>query len=100
MACSACTLAVLTHAAHLYAQLGCGALVASIHVSAHPVAPSEGIVSAVCAPARWRSVVMIGHAAPRTTSPLLNSVSSVAMSGQYFLTSGFWVFSRLTTASN
>src|ERR1700730_4572632 len=50
-ACSACTLAVLTHATQAYAQFGCGAFVASIHVSAHPVAPSVGMVSATGAPA-------------------------------------------------
>src|SRR5882672_2004761 len=45
-ACWAWTSGVLTHFVHRYAQLGCGALVASIHVSPHPVAPSVGIVSA------------------------------------------------------
>ena len=43
---------------------------------------------------------MIGQAAPRTTSPLLNSDSSSDTAAQYFLTYGFWVLSRLTTASN
>src|ERR1700704_1693941 len=41
-ACCACTLGVLTYWVHRYAQLGCGALVASIQVSPHPVAPSAG----------------------------------------------------------
>src|SRR5207245_5971807 len=50
-ACSAWTLAVLTYWVHRYAQLGCGALVASIQVSPQPVAPSLGIVSATGAPA-------------------------------------------------
>src|ERR1700682_1621504 len=50
-ACKACTFGVLTHLVHRYAQLGCGALVASIQVSAQPVAPSLGMVSATGAPA-------------------------------------------------
>src|SRR6266550_7858482 len=100
MACSACTVAVLTHFAHMYAQLGCGAFVASIQVSAHPVAPSVGIVSFTGAPAVLRSVVMIGQAAPTTTSPLLKAVSSSPTEPQKVLISGLCCFSRATVASN
>ena len=32
---------------HMYAQFGCGALAASIQVSAQPVAPSVGIVEPI-----------------------------------------------------
>ena len=53
----ACTLGVVTHCIHLYAQLGCGAFVASIHVSAQPVAPCTGIASATLAPAERRVLV-------------------------------------------
>src|SRR5438445_651149 len=47
-----------------------------------------------------RYPLIVGQAAPRTTSPLLNSDSSSDTAAQYFLTYGFWVLSRLTTASN
>src|SRR5450631_3258165 len=50
-ACIAWTFGVLTHLVQRYAQLGCVALVASIQVSAHPVAPSLGMVSSTGAPA-------------------------------------------------
>src|ERR1039458_3712096 len=40
-ACSACTFGVETHFIHMYAQFGCFACDDSIHVSAHPVAPSH-----------------------------------------------------------
>src|SRR5439155_1735080 len=69
-------------------------------VSAHPVAPSEGIVSFTGAPAALRSVVMIGHAAPTTTSPLLKAVSSSPTAAQNVLTSGRCFFSRAIAASN
>src|SRR5712692_6062448 len=101
MACSACTVGVLTHFVHMYAQLGCGAFVASIQVSAHPVAPSvAGMVSLTGAPAVLRSVVMIGQAAPTTTSPLLNAVSSSPTAAQYVFTRGLCCFKRATVASN
>src|SRR5438270_2549624 len=47
-ACWACCCGALIHFSHMYAQFGCFALVASIHVSPHPVAPSCGMVSATC----------------------------------------------------
>ena len=42
---------------HRYAQFGCGAFVANIHVSAQPVAPSCGITEATdtLAPFNWLS---------------------------------------------
>ena len=39
-ACCAWTFGVVTYFIHMYAQFGCGAFLASIHVSAQPVAPS------------------------------------------------------------
>ena len=45
MASSAWIFGVDMYAIHLYAQFGSGALAASIHVSAQPVAPSFGMVS-------------------------------------------------------
>jgi hypothetical protein len=75
-------------------------LVASIQVSAHPVAPSEGIASATFTPSALSVLVWYGHAAPTTASPFLNMVISCDASAQYFLISGRCCFRRLTTASN
>src|SRR5271166_6711823 len=51
IACSACTFGLDTQFTHLYAQFGCLACAANIHVSAQPVAPSAGITSPTGAPA-------------------------------------------------
>ena len=75
-------------------------MVASIHVSPQPVAPSEGIVSATGAPAALSWMVWYGHAAPTVTSPFWNSEISSDASAQYFLISGLWSLSSLTAASN
>src|SRR5262245_27347596 len=83
-----------------YAQFGCGALVASSHESAQPVAPSEGIVSSAAKPAFFRLPVWTGHDAPTTVSPFLNSDSSSEGRFQYFLTSTFWSFNSATAAAN
>src|SRR5439155_9421473 len=99
-ACSACTFAVLTYCVHRYAQLGWGALVASIHVSPHPVAPSSGMVSSTFAPAALSWIVWYGQAAPTTTSPFWNSEISSEARAQYFLISGRWSVSSFTAASN
>src|SRR2546430_3083645 len=99
-ACSAWTLAVLTYCVHRYAQLGWGALVASIQVSPHPVAPSVGIVSSTFAPAAFSCIVWYGQAAPTTTSPFWNREISSEASAQYFLISGRWSVSSFTAASN
>src|SRR6266446_10128668 len=42
-ACWACTAGVDAYFIHRRAQFGCGAFLASIHVSAQPVAPSLGM---------------------------------------------------------
>src|SRR5450759_1864479 len=99
-ACSACTCGVLTYAVHRYAQLGCGALVASIHVSPQPVAPSLGMVSATGAPAALSWMVWYGQAAPKVPSPFWNSEISSEASAQYLLINGRCVLSSATVASN
>jgi hypothetical protein len=75
-------------------------LVASIQVSAQPVAPWAGMVSATFAPAATRVLVWYGHAAPTTVVPLWNSEISCEARSQYFLISGFCCLSRLTVALN
>src|ERR687883_88270 len=82
-ACFASTCGVVTYFIHLYAQFGCGAFRASIHVSAHPVAPSVGIVSLTGAFAAWSWSVWYGQPAPTTTSPFLKSAISSAAELQY-----------------
>ena len=92
---------MLTYAVQRYAQLGCGALVASIHVSPHPVAPSVGMVSATATlPSSLSWMVWYGHAAPTTTSPFSKSVISSPAVPQYFLIRGRCCFSKATDASN
>src|SRR3954467_5016042 len=85
---------------HRYAQLGCFALDESIQVSAHPVAPSCGIVSLTGTFAAASVFVWYGHDAPITASPDLNRSISSGGRAQYFFTSGFCCFSRLTAALN
>ena len=46
-ACFASTFGCVTYFIHKYAQFGCGARFASIHVSAQPVVLSFGIVSLI-----------------------------------------------------
>src|SRR6476661_11126189 len=81
---------------HMYAQLGCLALADSIHVSAQPVAPSDGIASLTGTFAAARVLVWYGHDAPMTASPDLNRSISSDARPQYFFTSGFCCLSRLT----
>src|SRR5580658_1541549 len=100
MASSAWILGVDMYAIHLYAQFGSGALAASIHVSAQPVAPSFGMVSFTGACAAFRVDVWYGHAAPTTTSPFWKSEISWLARSQYFLISGCSAFNRLTAAVN
>src|SRR5207253_6703590 len=100
IACCACTCGVLIHLYQRYAQLGCGAFVPSIQVSAQPVAPSDGMVSATGTLATCRVFVWYGQAAPITTSWFVNSEISCEARSQYFLISGRCVLSRLTAASN
>src|SRR5579864_1626225 len=100
-ACSACTCGVLTHFSHMYAQFGCFALVASIQVSPHPVAPSWGIVSATWTfPSEISWLVWYGHALPTMASPFSKRLISSLAPAQYFLISGRCCMSRLTTALN
>src|SRR5579875_1998786 len=100
MACCACTFGVVTHCIHLYAQFGCGAFVASIQVSAQPVAPSDGIVSATGALSATNVFVWYGQAAPSTVAPLWNRLISCEARPQYFLISERCCFSRFTAALN
>src|SRR6267143_5014278 len=99
-ACSAWMSGRLTHWVHRYAQLGWGALVASIHVSPHPVAPSLGMVSATGAPAAFSWIVWYGQAAPMKASPFWNMEISSEADGQYFLISCRCCISNATVASN
>src|SRR6266576_5268089 len=97
-ACWAWTFGVETHWMNLYAQLGCLAFEEIIHVSAHPVAPSAGIVSLTGTFASCSVIVWYGQAAPMAASPFLNRSISSDASAQYFLISGFCCLSRLTAA--
>src|SRR5689334_2172160 len=83
IACCACTFGVETHFIHRYAQLGCLACADSIHVSAHPVAPSDGISSRTGTFAPCSVIVWYGHDAPMTASPFLNRSISSEASDQY-----------------
>src|SRR5215467_12091742 len=84
----------------MYAQFGCGALAASIQVSAQPVAPSLGIVEPIgnFADDSWPTIT--GQAAPTVASPFLNSETSCGIEAQYAFSSGRWSASSLTAAWN
>ena len=69
-------------------------------MSAQPVAPWLGIVSATFAPAASSVLVCNGHAAPTTVVPFWNSEISSEARSQYFLISGCCCLSRFTAASN
>src|SRR5216684_8099201 len=100
IASCACTFGVETHFIHRYAQFGCFACADSIHVSAHPVAPSFGIRSLTGTFAAMSVFIWYGHDAPITASPFLNRSISSDASAQYFLINGFCCFSRLIAAVN
>src|SRR3954462_1471247 len=100
MACWACGFGSEMYFIHRYEQFGCFACDDSIHVSAQPVAPSDGIVSFTGTFAAASVFVWYGHEAPITASPDLNRSISSDASDQYFLMSGFCCLSRLTAASN
>src|SRR5215472_10579801 len=85
---------------HMYAQFGCGALAASIQVSAHPVAPSLGIVDPIGKCAAASALTWYGQPAPTTTSPFLNAEISCDARGQYDFSNGRWLASSLTAAWN
>src|SRR5579864_1894209 len=89
-ACFASTCGCVTYFIHMYAQFGCGALAASIHVSAQPVAPSLGIVAPIGNFAARSWLTWYGQPAPTTTSPFLNAEISWLASGQYDFSSGRW----------
>src|SRR5262249_25411418 len=72
----------------------------SIEVSSEPVAPSFGIRSFTGAFAAASVFVWYGQEAPSHASPLLKRSISSEASAQYFLSSGFCCFSRLTVAEN
>ena len=76
------------------------ALVASIQVSAQPVAPSAGISSLAGNFAASRVLAAIGQAAATTASPLRNRSTTSDESAQYFLISGFCALSSATAASS
>ncbi len=79
IACCACTCGVDTYFIHMYAQFGCGARLAIIHVSAQPVTPCLGMISVTGSLAAWSCRVWYGHEAPTLTSPCLNAwISSAA----------------------
>jgi hypothetical protein len=84
----------------MYAQFGCGALAASIQVSAHPVAPSFGITDPI---GKWCPMscrTWYGQLAPTVTSPLANADICAGALLQYCFTSGCWPLSRFTAAWN
>src|SRR5215469_10092537 len=84
----------------MYAQFGCGALAASIQVSAHPVAPSLGITAPIGNFVALRALTWYGQLAPSVTSPLANAEIWSEARPQYCLTSGCCCTSRCTAAWN
>src|SRR5215475_3121399 len=85
---------------HMYAQLGCGALAASIQVSAQPVAPSDGIVSPIGNLSARSVLTWYGQPAPTVALPFLKSKISCEARAQYFSISGRCLASRATAAWN
>src|SRR5712691_3398024 len=85
---------------HRYAQFGCGALAASIQVSAQPVAPSLGTVDPMENLSAFSALSWYGQPAPTVTLPFLKSKISSEASAQYFLTSGRCWASSATAAWN
>ena len=70
---SPCTFAFSDHSIHLYAQFGCLASVASIVVSAQPVAPSSGTVLAIGCLLATSVLTWNGHEPEATTPSFVNS---------------------------
>jgi hypothetical protein len=81
-------------------QFGCGACADIIHVSAHPVAPSDGMTAATGFFSLLRKLTWYGHAVPMTMLPLENPSVSSVVADQYLLISGRCCFMRSTTASS
>src|SRR6185437_5885111 len=84
----------------MYAQFGCGALAASIQLSAQPVAPSDGTTDPIGNLASVSWLTWYGQPAPSVTSPFLNAEISCEGRAQYFLIRGRWSVSSLTEAWN
>src|SRR5215469_6414665 len=84
----------------MYAQFGCGALAASIQVSAQPVAPSLGITAPIGNLVPLSALTWYGQLAPSVTSPLANAEIWSEASPQYCLTSGCCCTSSFTAAWN
>src|SRR5713226_10202304 len=99
-ACFASTCGCVTYFIQRYAQFGCGALVASIQVSAQPVAPSFGITAPIGKCCAMRVDAWYGQLVPTVTSPLAYAEICAGALLQYCLTSGCWALSRLTAAWN
>src|SRR5437764_2805959 len=87
-ACSAWTFGAEMYRSHMYAQFGCLAWAASIHVSTHPVAPSRGIRSLTGAWSAFKVLSWRGQAAPTTAFPFLNRSTSSEERAQYLTISG------------
>jgi hypothetical protein len=62
---------------HWYAQFGCAALAATIQVSDHPVAPSDGSTAATGALSASARFAMTCQVVPITESPDLNASTSL-----------------------
>src|SRR5262249_29448629 len=62
---------------HMYAQFGCLALAAIIHVSAQPVAPSLGRIAFTGAFSPCARLAMTCQVVPSTLSPDLNACTSL-----------------------
>src|SRR5204863_6681399 len=71
-ACCASGFGCVTYFIQRYAQFGCFAFLAIIHVSAQPVA-CFGLISPTATFFFWRFSVSTGHAAASETSPAANA---------------------------
>src|SRR5262249_9789804 len=98
-ACFASTFGVVTYFIHLYAQFGCGALLASIHVSAQPVV-GTGTISFTGNLFACIASVWYGQPAPSQTSPPLNDEISSEAKLQNRLSRGFCRLSSFTVAES
>ena len=58
---------------HMYAQVLCSLLVATIQVSDQPVAPSFGRTASTLALSAWARFTMICQVVPSTESPFLKA---------------------------
>src|SRR5262245_54528924 len=95
---SPCTLALSDHSIHRYAQFGCFASVASIVVSAHPVAPSSGTVLAIGCLLATSVLTWNGQVLEATTPSFVKSCTWTFASSQYRCTSGCCLFNTSSAA--